>query len=65
MQLVACCCCRFCYHHRLSIAGNCRMCLVEVRQGYAAGLVQPMQCAGSTNTALDSTSSNTASLAVN
>jgi hypothetical protein len=21
---------RFCYHHRLSIAGNCRMCLVEV-----------------------------------
>ena len=22
---------RFCYHHRLSIAGNCRMCLVEVR----------------------------------
>lgn len=28
-QLLACCC-RFCYHHRLSIAGNCRMCLVEV-----------------------------------
>jgi len=22
---------RFCYHQRLSIAGNCRMCLVEVR----------------------------------
>ncbi len=22
---------RFCYHERLSIAGNCRMCLVEVR----------------------------------
>ena len=21
---------RFCYHERLSIAGNCRMCLVEV-----------------------------------
>ena len=21
---------RFCYHDRLSIAGNCRMCLVEV-----------------------------------
>lgn len=21
---------RFCYHQRLSIAGNCRMCLVEV-----------------------------------
>lgn len=31
---LACCllaCCRFCYHERLSIAGNCRMCLVEVR----------------------------------
>ncbi len=24
---------RFCYHERLSIAGNCRMCLVEVRPG--------------------------------
>src|ERR1700753_618542 len=24
---------RFCYHERLSIAGNCRMCLVEVRGG--------------------------------
>eukprot|EP00879_Flechtneria_rotunda_P022118 GHRR01023336.1.p1 GENE.GHRR01023336.1~~GHRR01023336.1.p1 ORF type:complete len:204 (+),score=39.26 GHRR01023336.1:176-787(+) len=23
---------RFCYHHRLSIAGNCRMCLVEVEK---------------------------------
>ena len=22
---------RFCYHEKLSIAGNCRMCLVEVR----------------------------------
>ncbi len=22
---------RFCYHERLSIAGNCRMCLVEVQ----------------------------------
>ena len=22
--------CRFCYHQKLSIAGNCRMCLVEV-----------------------------------
>ena len=21
---------RFCYHERLSIAGNCRMCLVEI-----------------------------------
>ena len=24
---------RFCYHERLSVAGNCRMCLVEIRPG--------------------------------
>ncbi len=24
---------RFCYHERLSIAGNCRMCLVEIKGG--------------------------------
>ena len=24
---------RFCYHERLSIAGNCRMCLVEIVGG--------------------------------
>src|ERR1700760_4992698 len=24
---------KFCYHERLSIAGNCRMCLVEVKPG--------------------------------
>ena len=24
---------RFCYHERLSIAGNCRMCLIEVVGG--------------------------------
>ncbi|KRO87808.1 MAG: hypothetical protein ABR89_02815, partial [Rhodobacter sp. BACL10 MAG-120910-bin24] len=24
---------RFCYHERLTIAGNCRMCLVEVVGG--------------------------------
>src|ERR1700749_576553 len=24
---------RFCYHERLSIAGNCRICLVEVKPG--------------------------------
>ena len=23
---------RFCYHERLSIAGNCRMCLVEMEK---------------------------------
>ena len=32
---------RFCYHERLSIAGNCRMCLVEVAgHAEAAGLVR-------------------------
>ena len=24
---------RFCFHERLSIAGNCRMCLVEIKGG--------------------------------
>ena len=24
---------RFCFHERLSIAGNCRMCLIEVSAG--------------------------------
>ena len=28
---------RFCFHERLSIAGNCRMCLVEVKGGPEAG----------------------------
>src|SRR3954462_15449785 len=28
---------RFCYHERLSIAGNCRMCLVEVKGGPKPG----------------------------
>ena len=23
---------RYCYHERLSIAGNCRMCLVEIEK---------------------------------
>ena len=32
---------RFCYHERLSIAGNCRMCLVEVRRlAEAAGVLR-------------------------
>ena len=36
---------RFCYHERLSIAGNCRMCLVEVK-----GLPKPQaSCALSVN----------------
>ena len=28
---------RFCYHERLSIAGNCRMCLVEVERSPKVG----------------------------
>ena len=36
---------RFCYHERLSIAGNCRMCLIEV-----VGSPKPMaSCALSVN----------------
>jgi NADH-quinone oxidoreductase subunit G len=36
---------RFCYHERLSVAGNCRMCLVEV-----SGIPKPMaSCALSVN----------------
>jgi len=36
---------RFCYHERLSIAGNCRMCLVEV-----VGMPKPVaSCAMSVN----------------
>jgi len=36
---------RFCYHERLSIAGNCRMCLIEV-----AGMPKPVaSCAMSVN----------------
>ena len=32
---------RFCYHDRLSIAGNCRMCLVEV-----GGVAKPIASCG-------------------
>ena len=32
---------RFCYHERLSIAGNCRMCLVEVVGGANTVLMGP------------------------
>ena len=36
---------RFCYHERLSVAGNCRMCLVEV-----VGMPKPMaSCATGVN----------------
>mmetsp|Transcript_426 Transcript_426/g.600 ORF Transcript_426/g.600 Transcript_426/m.600 type:complete len:111 (-) Transcript_426:2107-2439(-) len=33
---------RFCYHERLSVAGNCRMCLVEVE-----GTPKPVSCSPS------------------
>ncbi len=36
---------RFCYHERLSIAGNCRMCLIEVRVGGKAGPKPVASCA--------------------
>ena len=37
---------RFCYHERLSIAGNCRMCLVEVVGGPPKPAAScAMQCA--------------------
>lgn len=29
---------RFCYHDRLSVAGNCRMCLVEVERSIKVSL---------------------------
>ncbi len=36
---------RFCYHERLSIAGNCRMCLIEVRVGGKPGPKPVASCA--------------------
>ncbi|MET0544801.1 MAG: NADH-quinone oxidoreductase subunit NuoG [Caulobacterales bacterium] len=36
---------RFCYHERLSIAGNCRMCLIEVKIGGRAGPKPVASCA--------------------
>ncbi len=36
---------RFCYHERLSVAGNCRMCLIEVRVGGRAGPKPVASCA--------------------
>ena len=33
---------RFCYHHKLSIAGNCRMCLVEVEKSPKPVARRPM-----------------------
>jgi len=37
---------RYCYHERLSIAGNCRMCLVAVspRAAEAAGFLRASRC---------------------
>lgn len=28
---------RFCYHERLAVAGNCRMCLVEIEKQVKVG----------------------------
>ncbi|MFT3726683.1 MAG: NADH-quinone oxidoreductase subunit NuoG [Terricaulis sp.] len=36
---------RFCYHERLSIAGNCRMCLIEVKVGGKGGPKPVASCA--------------------
>ncbi len=36
---------RFCYHERLSVAGNCRMCLIEVKVGGKAGPKPIASCA--------------------
>src|SRR5215813_6268343 len=36
---------RFCYHERLSIAGNCRMCLIEVKVGGRPGPKPVASCA--------------------
>ncbi len=36
---------RFCYHERLSIAGNCRMCLIEVKVGGKPGPKPIASCA--------------------
>uniref|UniRef100_A0A3P8U0Z3 Uncharacterized protein n=1 Tax=Amphiprion percula TaxID=161767 RepID=A0A3P8U0Z3_AMPPE len=35
---------RFCYHERLSVAGNCRMCLVEIEKflRYLLGSMCPL-----------------------
>ena len=36
---------RFCYHERLSVAGNCRMCLIEVKVGGRLGPKPVASCA--------------------
>jgi NADH-quinone oxidoreductase subunit G len=36
---------RFCYHERLSVAGNCRMCLIEVKVGGKSGPKPIASCA--------------------
>ncbi len=36
---------RFCYHERLSVAGNCRMCLIEVKVGGRSGPKPIASCA--------------------
>jgi len=36
---------RFCYHERLSVAGNCRMCLIEMKVGGRSGPKPIASCA--------------------
>ena len=40
---------RFCYHDRLSVAGNCRMCLVEIEKNPKVSST-PAQALDSTQT---------------
>ena len=40
---------RFCYHERLSIAGNCRMCLVEMEKSSTNCLLRNASYRGNEN----------------
>ena len=37
---------RFCYHEKLSIAGNCRMCLVEMEKSETHCIMRNACCRG-------------------
>ena len=52
---------RFCYHERLSIAGNCRMCLVEMEKSTKpiASCAMPYKSSGRRNTSTISTGRST------
>jgi NADH-quinone oxidoreductase chain G len=45
---------RFCYHEKLSIAGNCRMCLVEMNNGIKPVIACATNISPNTEIALDS-----------